>query len=102
MNFGLSPEERTFILNTVVKPLKGKNAIVWCFGSRARGDHRQFSDLDLLIDAPNLNQETLLSISQIEETLINSNFPYKVDLVLLKNLAENYSKKILSEKVLFA
>jgi predicted nucleotidyltransferase len=52
MKFGLSESEFDHITKTVVEPLVLHGAVVWCFGSRARGTHQQFSDLDLMIEGP--------------------------------------------------
>jgi len=101
MKFGLSSDQYQFIKDTVITPLSNENAKVWCFGSRARGDFREFSDLDLLIECQSNKTDMNLIISSIEEVLINSNFPFKVDLVLCKNLAKSYAEKINSEKVIF-
>ena len=32
-------------------PLKSKGALIYLFGSRAKGDYRKFSDIDLLVDS---------------------------------------------------
>ncbi len=98
MKFGLSDEQYRFILDHVVAPFKKVGATVWCFGSRAKGTHQKFSDLDLVIDS-----ESDLSgiLGGVEETLIESNFPFKVDLIQKKNLANSYKKNFEREKILF-
>lgn len=94
--FGLSSAELKYIIKTVVQPLEEKGYRVYCFGSRARGDFKRFSDLDLLIEG----QENRPSLGEIEEKLINENFPYKIDLVFKGDVAESYREKIEKEKVL--
>jgi predicted nucleotidyltransferase len=98
MKFGLTQEQFDFIQSNVVKRLSLFGAKVWCFGSRARGDHQKFSDLDLLID---VDQDVSSTLSAIREDLENSNFGLKVDLVLKAEIASSYKAKILKEKVLF-
>ena len=98
MNFGLSDEQYQFILQQVVKPLEAECAKVWCFGSRARGDHKKFSDLDLLIES---EHDISAVLGDIEEQLIESNFPFKVDLVQSEYLAETYRYSVEQDKVLF-
>ncbi len=89
--FGLSDSEYQYILNTVVKPLEANNAQVFCFGSRARGTHSRFSDLDLLLkNAVSLKE----LVNEISETLENENFPYKVDLVFEEELAHTYQENV--------
>ena len=95
MKFGLSDEQFKFINEHVVSPLKAKGAKVWIYGSRARGDHQPFSDLDLMVES----KDDLSSlISQIEEFITNSNFPFKLDLVELRLFAESYRASFDSDK----
>ncbi|MCB1196921.1 MAG: nucleotidyltransferase domain-containing protein [Bdellovibrionota bacterium] len=96
MKFGLTEDQYHFIIDTVVRPLAEKGWAVWCFGSRAKGTQQKFSDLDLLVDGPGE-----IYLGSIEEQLIESNFPYKVDLVTYKNLAESYQEDVNRSKVLF-
>jgi predicted nucleotidyltransferase len=98
MRFGLSDSEYAFISKTVVVPLADRGASVWCFGSRARGTHARFSDLDLMVDCPD-NLEGF--ISEISEQLIESDFPYKVDLVELRRFAKSYLEGFFRERVLW-
>ena len=94
MRFGLSAEEYELIEQTVVLPLAARGAVVWCFGSRARGTQTQFSDLDIMIDcSSDLNS----IISEMSEKLIESNFPYKVELVELPWTALSTSVSILTK-----
>lgn len=98
MKFGLTDSEYNYITKTVVEPLSARGAVVWCFGSRARGTHQKFSDLDLMIESPDVLQPLL---SEIAETLIESNFPYKVDLVELRIFAKSYLSQFYQERLLW-
>ncbi len=51
MKFGLTDSQYKYIYETVVAPIANKGARIWCFGSRARGDHKPYSDLDLAIES---------------------------------------------------
>lgn len=96
--FGLTPSEYDFIIQTVVEPLEKQGATVWCFGSRARGTHQKFSDLDLMVESEqNLSQ----LISELSDELVESHFPYKVDLVDLRKFAQSYLSHFYAERVLF-
>lgn len=98
MKFGLSDKEYEFIQLNVIEPLSKSGSKVWCFGSRARGDYHKFSDLDLMIENGNhLDQQ----IASIREFLTKSNFPFKVDLVLLSEFADSYRKNYEKEKKIF-
>lgn len=98
MKFGLSQDEYKLLKNIVIPPLTKYKTKIYCFGSRARGDFLKFSDIDLLIESE-IDISNVLG--EIKEALINSNFPYKVDIVLSKNLANSYKKNIENEKVAF-
>lgn len=98
MMFGLLCDEYDFTLRTVVNPLKACGAEVWCFGSRARGDHRRFSDLDVMVESA---RDLTKDIGDIQEKLIDSRFPYKVDIVQYKDFAESYRQNFLRDRVRF-
>ena len=96
MRFGLTQEQYQYIQETVVIPLKKQGATVWVFGSRGRGDHGKFSDLDLMVDSA---MDISSSIGRIAEVLENGNFPYKVDMVQSREFAESYRKSFERDKV---
>ena len=95
--FGLSEDELNTLAQLVVGPLVGAGAKVWCFGSRARGDHKKFSDIDLMVES---ERDLTVLVGKVREAIIESNFPYKVDLVELKYFAKQYRNSFDSEKVL--
>lgn len=88
MKFGLNHNEYDFILNHVVIPIEKEGAKVFCFGSRARQTHRKFSDLDLMVEVENKDLSKL--VSEIRDYLTESNFPYKVDIVIYPEFTESY------------
>lgn len=88
--WGLSLDERNLINRLVVQPLNAAGGQVFVFGSRARGDQRKFSDLDLLIKGPVSSQ----LISLIREELEESRLAIKVDLVLDAELASGYRDSV--------
>ena len=97
MKFGLSEEEYKLLDIKCIHPLKALGAKVWIFGSRARGDYKEASDIDVLYEAgPTMGWATL---GKIESALDESRLPYKVDLVDFKNLAESYKEGVLIERV---
>ena len=98
MKFGLTQEQYNLVHDVAVLPFKNLNGKVWCFGSRARGDHRPFSDLDLLVE---LIADDSALVSRIRESLEESNFPFKVDIVLSSKLASSYLENVEKEKVPF-
>ena len=96
MKFGLTEQQYQYIQEVVVAPLKKLGATVWVFGSRARGDQTDFSDLDLMIESEG---DIALSVGMLQETLENGNFPYKVDIVQSKNFAESYRESFEEDKI---
>lgn len=54
---------------------------VWIYGSRARGDHREQSDVDLAVDAPELSAS---DYSQLSARLDELGLVYRVDMVHLQ------------------
>ena len=49
MKFGLTQQQYDFILKNIVEPLSHSGIDVYVFGSRVKGNHQKFSDLDLLL-----------------------------------------------------
>ncbi len=55
---------------------------VWIFGSRARGDHRPESDIDLAVDAPDLSAQ---AFSRLNAAIEDLGLIYRVDVVRLQD-----------------
>lgn len=100
MTFGLNPEELKLLMDLVIKPLKSYGASVWIFGSRARGNFKPFSDIDLLYSLDNDHQLPQGALFQIKDAIEESRLPYKVDIVSESELAASYRDNVLSERVL--
>ncbi len=98
--FGLSDSNWKTIQHLLITPLKNNGAQLWVFGSRARGDHKKYSDLDILVEWPKPDTESLKIIQKIKEDLEESNVPITVDLVNRKDLAQSYVAGVLKERVL--
>jgi len=69
---------------------------VWVFGSRARGDARANSDLDLLLD----EGLGLGELGELREALEQSDISLKIDLVRMEDLSTDYRARIESDKIL--
>jgi predicted nucleotidyltransferase len=66
------------------------------FGSRRRGDHRTYSDLDLWIEAtPALS---LRDAQKLIDAFEESDLPIKVDIVTPDSVVEEYRPNIMYEK----
>lgn len=97
VKFGLSDSDWSLFQSLAINPLKQAGCKTFVFGSRARGDHQKFSDLDLLIDSTGPVQLTLLS--DIRADLEESNLPIKVDLVLKSELADSFRDGVMKERI---
>lgn len=64
---------------------------LYLFGSRAKGTAREYSDIDLAISSKELNS---LIKSQIEIDFENSLIPWKIDVVDLNNIDDNFKSLI--------
>lgn len=80
-DFGLSPRVLELIRGVLDRHPGIDRAIV--YGSRAKGDYRTGSDIDLTLDAPQLTFSELLRIdSELDDLML----PYSFDLSLLKQI----------------
>ena len=97
MKFGLSEEDILLIKNEIQRNLGStKNSKLYIYGSRVKGNHREFSDIDLLLKADEFDENALgkIDFSELDT-------PYKVDFVLDTELFESYREEIESHMVEF-
>jgi predicted nucleotidyltransferase len=96
---GLSKDEFDFLYEKLIRPLKDRGATVFIFGSRAKGTHKKFSDIDILFS--NASDKTIPSneLYEIVSFFEDSNFPYKIDLVNDTELASSYRASVDREKI---
>ncbi len=79
-------DDLAVVKRIILSRLGDRRARVFLFGSRARGDHRPASDIDLAL----LPQDPLPRglVAEIREALEESPVPFFVDLVDLVDLSE--------------
>lgn len=94
-HFGLERRHWNVIESLLIQPLKQLGCQLWVFGSRARRDHKKFSDLDILIGGP-VERTKLASIA---EHLEESTIPIRVDLVHEDDLAESYRSSVIAARI---
>jgi predicted nucleotidyltransferase len=95
MKFGMSDAQFEVLDQIVLRPLKEAGALVYLFGSRSTGQHHPYSDVDILYrgDVP------VLLVSDIKDSIEDSLFPFKVELVNDSNLAESYKASVYSQLI---
>lgn len=72
---------------------------VWIYGSRARGDHRPSSDIDLAVDAPGMSSPEFSSLNARLEAL---GLIYRVDLTHLHEVRdEGFRTRIERDRKIF-
>ncbi len=98
MKYGMADEQLQILENLVIRPLKEQGAKVFLFGSRAGPLHHSHSDVDLLYQLETMLPSGILS--KIMEDIEESRFPFTVDLVNDKDLAESYKESVDSAKIL--
>ncbi len=81
-----------FIKTTINSYLN--NSEIYIFGSRARGDAKKYSDIDIAIKSKDLTPQITEKLKYIFE---NSTLPYEVDIVDLNNISENFKNIILGD-----
>lgn len=99
MTFGLSDQQYQIFEKILIAKLKSYDAKVFIFGSRARGKHHPFSDIDVFyIESPNRTVPSQ-EISKIKEALEESALAVKVDLVKYADLAKSYLPSIQKDQI---
>ncbi len=95
--FGLEERHINFIKETLKKYVTHDDARFYIFGSRAKGKYREYSDVDIAIDSPDLTASVK---SKLESEFENSTFPYEVDIVDLNSIKESFKNLIQDDLVL--
>lgn len=99
MKFGLSDQQLQILNQIIVIPLKSYGATIWIFGSRARGDHKPFSDVDIMYERKDSTPFPKGFISHLKEEIEESRLPFKVDLVDVSEMADSYKAGALADRV---
>ena len=107
MNFGLSDKNYRILLDIIGNYVKSGSVVV--YGSRAKGDFTDRSDIDIVIrDCNEINDAT---VSRMIDEIDESDFPYLADIRIYDDIKNNslrehidragivfFSKETLSEK----
>lgn len=87
----------TEIKNILFKFLDPQKDKVFIFGSRAIGNARKFSDVDIGVKSD--KQINLLLLSDIKEAFEESNIPYTIDVVDFSNIAGTF-REVSMQKII--
>lgn len=83
----------------VFETLKEENVTVVLFGSRAREDFNQVSDIDIgILPGKNFDRRKL---NLLKDRIEDLNIPYTVDIVDLSRVSEDFKEKALREGVVW-
>lgn len=99
MIYGLNSTEIQFLEEKLIFPLKQNGAKVFVFGSRANGKFQKFSDIDLLYEEDPSRPIPAHLIYFLLNVIEESQFPYKIDLVNSKELANSYKDSVDCDKI---
>ncbi len=85
-------------LKKVVKDfLKTEDVKIFLFGSRARQDHNLFSDVDIGVFPG--DKSAWRKIMFLKERIEESNIPYKVEFVNLKEVSDDFKNEVLKDAI---
>lgn len=75
------------------------HAKIYLFGSRAKGNYHETSDIDIAID--NKQKIDRKIISQVKNAIDAFNIPYTIDIVDLNDVSETLKKQLERDKILW-
>ena len=95
MKIYLDPDSLKMVLSILKK--NEIHSEVYVFGSRSRGDHNEYSDLDLLLKQSNpLETRQIIKLNSDFE---DSDLPIAVDFIEWSKISDDFKEKIKSELV---
>ncbi len=77
-----------FIKDTVYTVLP--DVEIFIYGSRVQGKSREYSDVDIALQTQDNSEIQFDKLLKIKSVFEDSTFPYKVDIVDLQSLNENF------------
>ena len=85
----VTPEQRVLLEGLLHTHIPGVE--VWAFGSRVHGTARPESDLDLVVFS---NPKEAGQVAQLREALEESNLPFRVDILVWRDIPGAFQKNI--------
>ena len=87
------------IRQLVLEELRGQRVRVYFFGSRAKGVSTLGSDVDVAVEG--LGPENRAIIRRLREKLEESTIPYKVDVIDLDQVGDEFRQSVLATGILW-
>lgn len=93
MRFGLKKRHLDFIMQVLTENIPQKEAKFYIFGSRAKGNYKEYSDIDIAIK---LSDEKLSAdiLGKILMEFSDSTLPYEVDVIDLNAIDDKFKNLI--------
>jgi len=84
------------IVQNILKRYTNENIRAWAFGSRVTDTCKTYSDLDLALEDQSNNKIPLSLFASLEDAFDESDLPWRVDIIDLNAVSEEFKKIILS------
>lgn len=93
---GLTPELKAKIIRLCKAIIP--HAAIWIYGSRARGDYSERSDIDLALEASQAID--FFTISELKDVLGAANIPYRIDIVDIHSIQDQEFKNAIKKEMI--
>lgn len=93
MKFGLEKRHLDFILQVLKDNIPQKDAKFYIFGSRAKGNYKEYSDIDIAVKLPDEKLSADI-LGKILMKFSDSTLPYEVDVIDLNAIDKKFRNLI--------
>ena len=97
MNTGIDEQSKQKIIGIISVLLP--EASIYLFGSRARGTHLQWSDIDIALETE--NPIDIMITGEIASMFEASNMPYKIQVLDINSVSEKMRENILKDRIIW-
>ncbi len=93
MRFGLKKRHLDFIMQVLADNIPQKEAKFYIFGSRAKGNYKEYSDIDIAVKLPDKKLSADI-LGKILMEFSDSTLPYEVDVIDLNAIDDKFKNLI--------